>query len=109
MVESVGINFLKTTQEMVYRERVDYYKECYRLGTAIPPIEVFPFGEFDDLWIFNGNHRAFARLELGLYEIGINLITPRRMGGEIKKIEELLVLPGDRTDKEGFQLPEHRW
>jgi hypothetical protein len=73
------------------------------------PIEAFPFGDLDNLLIFNGNHRAFAQWEIGKEGIWVREINPRGMGGEPKRIEQLPVFPGDRDDKQGFQLPDRSW
>lgn len=109
--EYVRIAFLRTKQDFIFKERLDYYRRCYQRGDALPPIEVMPFGDLDNLLIINGNHRARAQQELGILEIPVNVLRPNyRMGGIVKTVEELQILPGDRTKtKEGFQLPKWTW
>jgi hypothetical protein len=109
VLEEIEFEFLRTPQDEVYRERLDYYIECYKKGNRVPPIDVFPFGEYDELLILNGNHRARAQYEMGIEVIQVQIVSPKRMGGLIKTIPELIILPGDRKSEKGIQLPKFRW
>ena len=110
VLEEVELDFIRTPQDVVYRDRINYYKKCYERKDEIPPIKVIPFGEHDFLLIVNGNHRAKAQSEIGRGTILVDVLERSyKIGGLIKEIKDLVVLPGDRNLEEGFHLPKLVW
>lgn len=109
--ETVEFEFLRTTQDMVYLDRLNRFKGYYRNGKFVTPIEVFECEKYGNLIIFNGNHRARAQYDLGIDEILVTVLKgPRNLGGRIKRIHEMVILPGDRGwEHYGSKLPKNTW
>ena len=99
--EYVPLHLILSAQEMVYRERVDYYKAAAEHGIESEPIELKEKGDFYVLG--NGHHRAVAALERG--EPGIEATTNYQGSvlGTFRPLHKIKVLSGDRP---GNHLPD---